>query len=242
MTDMRKAIAPKSDQMNYDDFLIGEKTIVITDVKISDNSNEQQPVTVYYQGDDGKPYKPCKSMCRVMVRVWGSDASKYIGKSMTLFGDPSVIWGGQKVGGIRISNMSHIDKEFMVPLSASKTKRLLYRVSPLKVDTVDADLTDEETQQASNVVDYSEIYHRAQGQAYQGMNAYKDFFGSLNSEDKKRLNDKGDHEKFKKIAMGADEDAPINEDENDIGDVDDPFGEFYGDTSQQQEENHDRAE
>lgn len=237
MTDMRKAIAPKSDQMNYDDFLIGEKTIVITDVKISDNSNEQQPVTVYYQGDDGKPYKPCKSMCRVMVRVWGSDASKYIGKSMTLFGDPSVIWGGQKVGGIRISNMSHIDKEFMVPLSASKTKRLLYRISPLKVDTVD-----DGTQQASNVADYSEIYHRAQGQAHQGTGAYKDFFSSLNSEEKRRLTDNGDHEKLKKIAEDVDEDAPVNENENDIGKVDDPFEEHFGDTSQQQEESHDRSE
>lgn len=237
MTDMRKAIAPKSDQMNYDDFLIGEKTIVITDVKISDNSNEQQPVTVYYQGDDGKPYKPCKSMCRVMVRVWGSDASKYIGKSMTLFGDPSVIWGGQKVGGIRISNMSHIDKEFMVPLSASKTKRLLYRVSPLKVDTVN-----EEVQQASKADDYPKIYEHAKDQAHQGMDAYKAHFASLNPQHKKCLNDSGDHEKLKQIAEKADESAAINENENDIGKVDDPFGEHFGDTSQQQENAHDRAE
>lgn len=77
----------------------------------------------------------------------------------------------------------------MVPLSASKTKRLLYKVEPLKVDMVD---TEED--------DYSELYKRAQGQASQGMSAYQAFFMSLTGDDKARLNENNDHDAFKKMA------------------------------------------
>jgi len=198
--DMSKTIAPKSDQMNYDDFLVGDKTITITGVKSTGNVNDQQPVSIHYQGDAGKPFKPCKSMRRVMVKVWGSEGSEYAGKSMTLFGDPNVIFGGQKVGGIRISHMSHIDKDINVPLTASKTKRMLYTVKPLKVDMVDVE------------DNYPELYKRAQDQASQGLTAYQDFYMSLNGDDKARLNEKNDHTEFKTIATGIDDQEPQTSD------------------------------
>lgn len=188
------AIEPKSDQMNYDDFLTGTKTITITSVKSTGKVNDQQPVSVGYQGDAGKPYKPCKSMRRVMVRIWGLDAIEYVGKSMTLFGDPDVIFAGQKVGGIRISHMSHMEKEVMVPLSASKTKRLLYRVEPLKVDMVDEGSVDDE------IEPYETLYDRAKEQAGNGVSNYEDFFGALNKNDRQRLFNAGDHDKLKDLA------------------------------------------
>lgn len=188
------AIEPKSDQMNYDDFLTGTKTITITSVKSTGNVNDQQPVSVGYQGDAGKPYKPCKSMRRVMVRIWGLDAIEYVGKSMTLFGDPDVIFAGQKVGGIRISHMSHMEKEVMVPLSASKTKRLLYRVEPLKVDMVDEGSVDDE------IEPYETLYNRAKEQAENGVSNYEDFFKALNKKDRQRLFNAGDHDKLKDFA------------------------------------------
>lgn len=191
--DMSKTIAPKSDQMNYDDFLVGSKTITITGVKSTGNVTDQQPVSIHYQGDAGKPYKPCKSMRRVMVKVWGSEGAEYVGKSMTLFGDPNVIFGGQKVGGIRISHMSHIDTEINISLTASKTKRLLYKVTSLKVDMVDVEEDD-----------YPELYKRAHGQASQGLAIYQEFFMSLNEDDKARLVEKNDHTGFKTIATGVD--------------------------------------
>lgn len=232
MINMLKTIEPKSDQMNYDDFFAGTKTITITDVK--ETGNEQQPIAIYYQGCDGKPWKPCKSMRRVIIRVWDDVAANYIGKSITLFGDRHVTWGGQEVGGIRISHMSHIDKDVLVPLSASKTKRLLYRISPLRVDMDNTGPSDEEARQDN----YPKIYEHAKDQAHQGTDAYKAHFASLSPQHKKCLNDSGDHEKLKQIAEKADESALVNENQNDIGDVDDPFGEFYGDDPQQQEDEH----
>src|SRR4051812_13383835 len=108
MTDLAKTIAPRSDQMNADDMLAGPRTITITDVRGSDSP--EQPVSVHFEGDDGKPYKPCKSMRRVMVHCWGPDGNTYAGRRLTLYCDQNVQFGGIKVGGIRISHMSHIDR------------------------------------------------------------------------------------------------------------------------------------
>ena len=102
MTDLRKAIEPKSDQQNADDLITGPRTVKITAVKVDAGAN-QQPVSINFEGDNNKPYKPCKSMIRAMVKVWKSnDSQSFVGKSMTLYLDPDVTWGGMAVGGIRI--------------------------------------------------------------------------------------------------------------------------------------------
>jgi hypothetical protein len=129
--DMSDFIKPNSTQTNADDFLAGPKTVRIT--KVSGTGNSDQPVAIFFEGDDGKPYLPCRSMRRVLVAAWGIDASSYVGRSMTLFRDPQVIYGGLAVGGIRISAMSHIASPLNLALSVTKAKRAQYRVSPLTV-------------------------------------------------------------------------------------------------------------
>lgn len=128
--DMSMTIAPKSDQLNADDLISGPRTIAVTRVT-GNEGNAEQPVNVFFEGDGGKPFRPCKSMRRVMVAVWGADASKYAGRSMTLYRDPNVTFGGMKVGGIRISHMSGLDAPKEMALTASRTKRTPYKVSPL---------------------------------------------------------------------------------------------------------------
>lgn len=129
---MADTIAPKSDQLNADDLIAGPRTIMITRVS-GNEGNPEQPVNVFFDGDGGKPFRPCKSMRRVMVAVWGPDAGTYPGRSMTIFRDPSVAFGGMQVGGIRISHMSHLDKPVTMALTATKAKRSPYKVEPLKV-------------------------------------------------------------------------------------------------------------
>jgi hypothetical protein len=130
MTDLSKTIEPKSDQLNSDDLISGPRTITVTSVKASPSSPEQ-PVSIHFDGDGGKPYKPCKSMRRVMVQLWGSDGAQYVGRSMTLYRDPKVKWGGIEVGGIRISHMSHIDGDTVLSVTESKAKRSPFRVRAL---------------------------------------------------------------------------------------------------------------
>lgn len=129
MSDMSQTIIPKSDQLNSDDLLAGPRTITIREMNVDPGT--EQPVKVFFQGDNGKPYLPCKSMRRVMVAIWGPDASIYTGRAMTLFRDPSVTWGGMEVGGIRISHMSHLEAKTVVVLTATKKARKPFTVLPL---------------------------------------------------------------------------------------------------------------
>lgn len=140
MTDLSTTVAPKSDQLNSDDLIAGARTIKITGVKADPGSTEQ-PIAIYFDGDNGKPYKPCKSMRRVMIQVWGTDGAKYAGRSMTLYRDPKVLFGGLAVGGIRISHMSHMDGEMTMALTATRASRKPYTVKPLVVqETIGVDV------------------------------------------------------------------------------------------------------
>jgi hypothetical protein len=125
--------------MNSDDLIGGPKTITITRVSANQSSTEQ-PIAISYQGDNGKPYFPCKSMRRVLVSVWGKDGEAYAGRSLTLYRDPTVTWGGLAVGGIRISHMSGMDADMTMALTATKQSRKPYTVKRLKdaPKTVDA--------------------------------------------------------------------------------------------------------
>ena len=132
MNDMRAVIIPKSDQMNADDLLGGPITITVARVEIRPGT--EQPVSIYFDGDNNKPYKPCKSMARVMVNCWGPDANAYVGRSMTLYCDPKVMWGGVAIGGIRISHLSHIEGTQTMALTATKGSRKPFTVKPLAPD------------------------------------------------------------------------------------------------------------
>lgn len=128
MIDMRPTIIVKSDQLNADDLIGSAITIKITGVKVVSND---QPVSVSYEGDQGKPYKPCKSMCKVMVAIWGEDGNNYIGQSMTLFLDPTVKWAGKEVGGIRISHMTGLNEVRVMSLTATRGNKKPYKIMPL---------------------------------------------------------------------------------------------------------------
>jgi hypothetical protein len=126
--DITSTLEAKSSQLNTDDLIAGAKTIKIT--KVSAGSAEQ-PVAVSFEGDGEKPWYPCKSMRRVLVAAWGADASQYVGRRVTLFRDPSVIYGGIAVGGIRVSHLSDLDGPLSIALTVTRQKRSLYKVQPL---------------------------------------------------------------------------------------------------------------
>lgn len=140
MNDMSAVITPKSDQLNSDDLIAGPRTITITKVAVRAQAGEQ-PVSIFFEGDDGKPWKPCKSMARVLVHAWGADASAYTGRRLTLYRDPAVTWGGMQVGGIRISHMSHIEAAFTIALTATRGSRKPFAVKPLAAGPSDPNPT-----------------------------------------------------------------------------------------------------
>ena len=119
--DLSKTIIPKSDQLNADDLIAGAKIIKIRDIK--GGSDEAQPVNIYFHGDNNKPFKPCKSVRRILVQLWGADGLQYIGRRLTIFRDDSVKWAGVEIGGIRISHASHIENATRVLVTTAKNKR-----------------------------------------------------------------------------------------------------------------------
>lgn len=131
--DMSDFIAAKSDQLNADDLMDSPRTITITKVTAQADSADQ-PVSVHYEGGEGRPFKPCKTVRRIMVGVWGKDASKYVGRSMTLYRDPTVSFGGMQVGGIRVSHMSHIEADKTVALLVTRGRKAPFKIKPLKVE------------------------------------------------------------------------------------------------------------
>ncbi|GLS44417.1 hypothetical protein [Methylobacterium brachythecii] len=132
MTDLSQTIAPKSDQLNADDLIGRPRTIRVT--RVSRASEPDQPIAINFEGDGGKPYKPCKSMRRVLVMVWGEKGETYAGRRMTLYRDDSVMFGGQAVGGIRISHVSDIDRAVTMALTVTRTSRKPYTVKPLAAE------------------------------------------------------------------------------------------------------------
>lgn len=130
--DMTNTIVPRSDQLNADSFMGGPITYTVAKVTANEGSPEQ-PVNILFEGEP-LVFRPCKSMRRVLVKIWGADASKYVGRSLTLYRDPKVKWGGMEVGGIRISHMTGLDKPEVMALTETRAARKPYTVQPLKVE------------------------------------------------------------------------------------------------------------
>jgi len=129
MNDISATLAAKSEQLTADDLVGGPITIKITGVSVS--VGEDQPVKVRFEGDNGKPWMPCKNMRRILAKVWDKDGNQYIGRSVTLFRDPKVKFGALETGGVRISHMSHIDRAQVVAVQEKKGVMRGYNVQPL---------------------------------------------------------------------------------------------------------------
>lgn len=135
MTTLSEALAPRSDQLNADDLLSGPRVFKLTGGRVSSEGREKKLV-LSYEGDNGKPWKPCKTMGRAMVMVWALTdegfAQQIAGKQVRLYRDPEVRFGDQgEVGGIRISHMSHIDKPVSIKLTVSQGKKSIFTFHPL---------------------------------------------------------------------------------------------------------------
>ena len=143
---LRDTIVPNSQQLNADDLLATTKIIKITAVKRG--SSAEQPVSVEYEGMTGNPFKPCKSMRRVLIASWGENGRDWVGRSMNLFCDPDVKFGGVKVGGIRISHLSHIENDMKILISTSRGKRSDYVVKKLQQHQTAKDIQDNKSSDA----------------------------------------------------------------------------------------------
>jgi hypothetical protein len=126
---MKDISQPKSDQLNADDLINTEMTILVTQV---DLVGGDQPCVVRYENDNGRPYKPNKTFIKVMRILWGEDHTQYAGRLMTIFTADEVKWAGKAVGGLEIKAMSHIEKNATVNLTATRGKKRTIKIAKLE--------------------------------------------------------------------------------------------------------------
>lgn len=125
--DLTESIVPRSDQINADDLIAGPITYTIREVI---TGKAESPFDFLLVETD-RAYRPSKTMRRVIVNAWGAEAVNYVGRRLTLYREPSIKFGGQTVGGIRISHMSHIDGPTEVMAQITRGKREKFIVEPL---------------------------------------------------------------------------------------------------------------
>jgi len=125
--DISDTLQPNSDQLDAIELAPGPRTFTIEDVS---RGNAEQPVNIHLRELD-RPWRPGKSMRRVLAACWGTDASAYIGRRVRLYFDPNVTFGKEKVGGTRIAALSHLDGDKRVPLLVARGKSATFVVKPL---------------------------------------------------------------------------------------------------------------
>ena len=117
-------IVTKSDQLNAEDLLLSNRTIKVTGVKMI--KDPQQPLVLSYEGDNGRPFKPCLTMRKALQFAYGDDPDNLIGKFIELYCDPEVKFGKEKVGGVRIAGMSDIKGTIRASFTETRGKKKEY--------------------------------------------------------------------------------------------------------------------
>lgn len=125
--DMTESIQARSDQINADDLISGPMTVTIKEVV---GGKAEAPFDFLLEETD-RAYRPNKTMRRVIAAGWGKETDAYPGRRLTIYREPTIVFGGKTVGGIRISHMSHIDKQVDVMAQVTRGKREKFIVDPL---------------------------------------------------------------------------------------------------------------
>lgn len=126
--DITQALAPKSDQLDAVD-LLGSPPQVFTITEVREG-NAEQPVQIGL-AEFPRVWRPSKGMLRVLAHCWGKEVSAWVGRKVELYTDPDVMFGPDKVGGVRISRLSHILKRTSVPMIIKRGKGGSWNVDPL---------------------------------------------------------------------------------------------------------------
>ena len=124
---MRITAEPRSDQINYEDFIGGPKIFTIGGVSVGTAEQKYDIQLV----EEQRVWRPPLTVLRILIACWGDDATVWQGRKVELYGDPSIRFGKEAVGGIRIKALSHIDQPKTVTVTVARGKRQKITVQPL---------------------------------------------------------------------------------------------------------------
>ena len=131
MADIRAAIQPRSDQLNYEDFLSGPAVLTIERTEDYRDEKGQPRVAIHMVEYPGRPFKASKTNVKLLAIAWGEDDTDWPGRRVQLSADPTVTYGGKAVGGICVTALSHLPQRFTAKLSVARGKKKDFPVEVL---------------------------------------------------------------------------------------------------------------
>lgn len=126
---MRITAEPRSDQINFEDFISGPRVYTIGGVRVG---TAEQKYDIQLQ-EEQRVWRPPLTVLRTLIACWGDDATVWQGRQAELYGDPSIRFGKEAVGGIRIKALSHLDEPKTVTVTVARGKRQKITIQPLQV-------------------------------------------------------------------------------------------------------------
>ena len=159
MADIRAAIQPRSDQLNYEDFLSGPAVLTIERTEDYRDEKGQPRVAIHMAEYPGRPFKASKTNLKLLAIAWGEDDTDWPGRRVQLSADPTVTYGGKVVGGICVTAVSHLPQRFTAKLLVARGKKKDFPVEILP----DMPPIPEDVQTLAQYQDY--YRHRAQNGA-----------------------------------------------------------------------------
>ena len=76
MADISATLEAKSDQLNATDIFGAEPVIRVRDVQLKESA--EQPIWVYFDGDNNRPWKPSKGMRRILEEITESGQGSFL--------------------------------------------------------------------------------------------------------------------------------------------------------------------
>lgn len=142
--DITDALAPNSDQLDAVELVVPRTFTIDTGARLG--VREGKKVAEIRLVDFPRVWRPSKGMLDVLAACWGTDSKLWAGRLVTLYNDTDVMFGPNKVGGIRISHLSDIDKARTVKIRATggAGRKRDWRVEPLSAPAPQPDPSPDE--------------------------------------------------------------------------------------------------
>ena len=119
----------RSDQWNADDFALGSRIFTIAGVR---HGKAEAKYDIDLVEGEGRCWRPPNTVLQLLLEVWGTkNAADWVGRRVELYRDAEVSMGREKVGGIRVRAVSHIDRPTSALIQVSRGKRKTFTVQPL---------------------------------------------------------------------------------------------------------------
>ena len=142
ITDISAYVQAKSDQINAADLVGGPITARIRAV-VDDGAGTAR---VWLDGHD-RYWRASKGMLRVMADLWGGNPTAWIGQWVRLYREPTIEYGGEPLGGVRLCGVSGIDRPRTAAVTEKRGKKKVYKLDPITPPAPASDLPEPTVEQ-----------------------------------------------------------------------------------------------